>query len=277
MESLPEVARSLMDRWHQEAINTPVLALADERAVFRHSNATACSRRLFYEQNFPDERVHADVAGHWVMRLGTEIHKLWQDAAQELLEKQPGITVEAETHCFIERCRSAGHVDLVATGPDGRVVFELKTINGTGFRQVTRENSPRYSAQVQGALNAYALDADRLVIVYLAMEAMSPTTAHKSGFLDPISRVMATFSYSRTEYMPSAWLEIERWASLLPAIESGVAPSRVYNDDGTLRVITGPSDGSCADGKKVWVCNYCPFQQKCLGDLLEEEREIYER
>jgi len=256
-----ELGLVLARAWNERDNSTPNLALADERALFRHSLAGACARRLYYEITAPGQRAGVDMPGSWAMGLGSVVHDLYQQALPE--------DFEVEVDCYIERSRSAGHIDAAGVHHDEQIVIELKTMNGTGYRQILQAGKPRTSAAMQGALNAYAWDADVLLVVVLPMENVSAPNAAKMGIPDSW-RYGRTFVYPRKEYMPLANLEIDRLAQLAQTIET-TPPVRMFVDDGAFRVVVDPANGACADGKKTWHCSYCPFQAQCMADAAQED------
>jgi hypothetical protein len=241
-------------------------AYADERALFRHSNATNCSRALYYEVNGVESEA-PDLAGHWVMGLGRLVHDHWQQSVITHY-KAEGWTVSEEVTCYIEECRSAGHADLMLERDGERGVVELKTVNGTGFRQCHEKNKPRFGALVQGALNAYALDADWLLIIYLAMEAMSPGNASRMGLNDPRDRFVKTFAYERPAIEATARVEIARWAALVE--REGPPPRTILDDDGSLISVIDPLNATTLGGGKTWRCDYCRYRRACIDDFLQE-------
>lgn len=249
-------------RDHEEA---GVLEMADERARLRHSWAGKCARALYYELAGV-EGEDMDVPGVWVTSLGRFIHEHWQTAVERDLRADhgEGLTVTPEAKMYIDECASAGHADLFVIGPDGtRVVWELKTINGTGFRNLYKYG-PRWSHVIQGALNGYGLAATEVRIVYLAMEAISKPNAAKLGLTaSPWERVMTSFVYGADTFYPIAEFEIARWAKLLSQADHGELPAREYVDTGNVvKPIADPTNGP-------WVCDYCAFRQRCEADFRE--------
>jgi len=258
--------------WHAQAEAEGQRPLATETALFRHSGAGFCARRLYYDamqrklgepERYGSEGM--DVVGHWVTGLGTLVHDHWQHIVQQINPK-----LEIEVKVEIPEVRSAGHADLY--DPDKLVLGELKTTNGTGFKTVVADHQPKFGAIVQAALNARALDAvgravDKIVVSYLAMEAMSPRYANQYGITEPHERVSADFVYEREQWEPFADAEVARMSTLLENVELEMAPARtIPSYDGTIEVVN-PSTGKTTSGKTTWHCQYCPFQDACVADV----------
>ena len=164
-----------------------------EGARMRHSNAAKCSRALSFQlAGFVAEPI--DAAGLHIMNEGQLLH----EQVQQALVDAYGDQCETEVVCTIPAADSAGHIDAVIwTRPPTcqcpeecectphKVALELKTVGGFAFKAAMGERGPaegpRYSAVVQGALNAYAIGADELVIAYLATEAISKQAASRKG------------------------------------------------------------------------------------------------
>lgn len=262
---LPFLGPALARKWLAEEEVAGPRPYAVDGAKFRHSNAGGCARALHYEREGV-ERTQSDLAGHWVMGLGRLVHDAWQQAVAEELRGK-GFVVEEEVVCYIDECESAGHADLLVEREDiGRIVVELKTINGVGYRSMLKTNKPRDSALLQGALNAHALRADELEIIYLGMENVGQKNSLAQG-LPAASRFSTTFSYTKEMFEPIAEREIDRWKWLLHLED---VPPRQFPQGGTTQAVADPITGKLIGGGSTWRCDYCSFRVKCVDDLLKE-------
>ena len=177
-----------------------------------------------------------------------------------------------------------GHADmLIETGEGQRILLELKTINGFGYKQsVENSQGPRWSAVVQGSMYAHAAKADLLVIGYLAMELISPGRAAAKG-IDEIGRFASEWHYTKEEFTPWAEAEVARLEGITSEIhDKGVAahdiPRRFSHYDPDIPFgaeVTAPSSGkwmlrneenAVIDSGSTWMCNYCRFQKLCVKD-----------
>jgi len=173
-----------------------------------------------------------------------------------------------------------GHADLVLKLDDKKVLFELKTINGFGYKKsVIDGEGPRHMAKLQAALYAEAVDADLMVIGYLAMENVGLGYASKAN-LDDIGRFASEWHYTREEFLPWAKEERERLEEIAQVVTAGGDVPRTFSvsdpDIPYPAEITGPStgawrllaeDGSLLNAGKTWTCNYCSWQDKCVKNM----------
>jgi hypothetical protein len=232
---------------------------------FTHSQALKCSRFLGYSAMRYPESDPMDLAGHWVTSLGTWGHRELQKA---LLDRFPDASVEVRVrHGEI----SSGWVDaLIYDIEYGTVVYELKHkgaygwdkavgINRKGYTRKAPEG-PGWPAKVQGALNATALHADRLVIGVVALEAVSKQLAEKLG-LSEVGRVIAEWHYTKAEFTPWANKELDRLAALKNVVGNGRLPDREGVDDDGRSIDLDPEAS-----RPHWSCTYCSQRSRCIQD-----------
>jgi hypothetical protein len=268
----PQYAPLLAEAWASN-LDSGYLAMADERARMRHSDAGKCARQLGYKLAGYEEDKPMDLAGRWVTGLGSIVHDLWQ---KRITDAWP--QAEIEKKVFIEECKSAGHIDALLD----KVALELKTINGFGFKVSIGGNKgpaegPRTSAIMQCALNGYAAEAEKIVIVYLAMENCSDYVIQKiyEGY-EPWQKFCAEWSYDRDTFVPLAEAEIKRFAKIQEVVDEGMLPPRAVplempkgariQDPNTGAWTLASEDGGIIDTGRYWGCNYCPYQPTCAKD-----------
>ena len=280
----PVFAKLLAEEWAKEFVDDDEKPMAAEGARIRHSDAGACARRLGYKLLGAEASNPLTVADHWRFGVGNLVHEGWQRALQAAY---PG--AEVEFTVTLGDGLTAGHGDALVriqepADPAGNVeerliAFELKTINGFGFKKAIgargAPEGPRHNSKLQGALNALGKDADYLVIVYTSLELLSPREATKLGPED-WRRFCAQWTYPRERYAPAAQRELERLALIVADVDAGVMPERAIPDpelpDGA--VIFDPvkgrwevrEGGLIKDTGTTWHCAYCPFQDQCTRD-----------
>lgn len=266
----PIIATALADAWAKrfEAEDDKPMASAEARV--RHSWASMCARRIGYEIAGAPVTEPLTVADHWRFGIGTTVHERWQDV---IVEAFPDAEVEVKV--TIPEIPSAGHVDLWL--PATKTAVELKSINGFGFKMAIgargAAEGPRTSALVQGALNAYALGAETLKIVYLSLENLSPRELEKVG-VHEWQKFAAEWTFGKDVWLPLAQQEIARLSKILAVIDKGEMPPRAIPDLPKGARIVNPMKGAwtveTADGitetGSTWQCNYCPFQTHCAND-----------
>jgi len=232
--------------------------------LLRNSGAGKCARQLGLAAAGYEESDQPDISGEWVMWLGSLIHEKWQEAAIDMLEFD---IVDPEFQVRFGDLTS-GHLDARIRLVDGRLVaYELKTRGATGFdraigldRRFFKEKpleGPTTSDKLQGALNAYAIGADLMVIGIIGLEAVSKAFARKLGFED-LRRIMAEWHYTREEYEPWAIAELDRMEEIADHLRSDVLPPRWAVGDDMTQVELDP-DAS----RPAWQCDYCSHRTTC--------------
>jgi hypothetical protein len=269
-------------------------------SMFRFSMAGTCSRSLAYYASGTTPTNLPDAADNWRMGLGTMIHEVVQRYVEDAIVESEdlllhddvidcSVVANFEQPVYIEECDASGSADIVLdfVSPGGnvkkRVVVELKTINGFGFKMAATgfkgpAEGPRISHVQQAALQAYGLEADEVVICYLSMENVSPSIAASYCDDQVFGRFTAQWTYKKHEWLPYAEREIARLKSIKSSLHDGQPTDverLVYNDAGNLVAVNDPRtgayhvtdvNGQIVDAGKTWNCSYCRFQSQCIGD-----------
>ena len=187
-------------------------------------------------------------------------------------------------HC---RCTEPGDIEPGASPipPEGFasakvIAYELKTVGGFGFkaavgaqRKGTPAEGPRTSHMLQASLNGAAVDADEVVIGYLAKECISLNVAKRFGIGDDVGRFAAEWTLTREQYEPLARLEAERVDGILALVDEGTLAARKTPEMPVGAEITDPATGEwqrvagdeVAEVGSTWECGYCSFQTLCSG------------
>lgn len=231
------------------------------------------------------------IADAWRMGLGSMVHDRLEDAMKSAF---PNAEVEVKVS-FEDYVDGSGAVDIVVTeqrsemrhSSDGDgiavvpfvTVIEVKTINGWGFKKSTGAQGdpegPKQGHVLQAAMSAVALDADRVVVGYLAMELLSPAAAKRAG-VDEIGRFTAEWSFDRDEFEPMAKAEFARQAKILTILDAK-GPAAVPRSIPSLPIgalITQPktglwsvtTDGKITNSGTTWQCDYCRYRDRCISD-----------
>jgi hypothetical protein len=256
-------SRILVEQWAKLAKERGELAHAVEGTSMRHSMAGKCARAVHYYISGTEITNPFDLPGYWSTGLGTAVHHWWQDALRELF---PNAEIEKTVH--LPDADSSGHVD--AWLPDEKVALELKSINGYGFKLMAEGGEgPKFDHLVQASVNAHALGAEKMVLIYLSLEAISKPRAKKYD-LSEVERIAKEFHYTPDFFTKIAEEEIDRWGKIRKA---GDKTPRNIPDPEYLpnHLVVDPRTGLMKKGDQVvgnaWQCIYCMFQDKCCEDL----------
>lgn len=244
-------------------------AIADTR--FRHSMAGDCARAIAYHALGVPTSNPMDLAGIVVTSNGTTKH----DEIQDVLGNVPGF--EAERPVQVDGLDGSGSEDGLLVVDGVRVSWEHKNVGGFAFKMAVGERGaaqgPKHAHKVQGALNALADNADRLVITYMTWEAISVQIAQRKGFTEE-GRVAAQWTYERDEFEPWALAEVARVSGILELLDNGELPARKHPELVKGAVITDPSsgqwrvhddEGGIVDTGSWWACGYCRWQDVCVS------------
>ena len=247
-----------------------------EGTLWRGSWAGMCARKVAYMTTEQEKTDPPSTADYWRMGLGSVVHELLEPAVQKWLANDNNVTVEEEISVSLGE-HGNGHIDLVLNTSDGtKIVLELKTINGFGYKMaVERGEGPRHSHVLQGSMYAHAVGADLLVIGYLSMENISPQRAESFG-LDDIGRFACEWHYPEADFTPWALEETARLEGIAVAAHANgpeSIPRRFAHSDPDIPFpaeISDPRTGTWRDGTsfgKAWQCRYCDYQTRCITDL----------
>ena len=248
-----------------------------EGTLWRGSWAGMCARKVAYMTTGQEKTDPPSTADYWRMGLGSVVHELLEPAIQTWLDDDDSVAVEEEVNVELG-LHGHGHVDLVLNSLETgeKVVLELKTINGFGYKMaVEKGEGPRHSHILQGAMYARAVEADMLVIGYLSMENISPNRAEAFG-IDDIGRFASEWHYPKEQYMPLAAAEEQRLEGIaLAAHADGPTsiPRRFAHSDPDIPFpaeIDDPRTGAWKWGTsfgKAWQCRYCDYQSRCVTDM----------
>lgn len=298
----PRFVTALAEAWFREMWDTSEREFAVEGTRLRASWAGMCTRALAYQLTHTPESNPPGVADAWRMGVGSLVHDGIEPAIRAAF---PGAEVEVAVDLRRFGVDGSAHVDIVihttrreALGEDSDdpyvISIELKTSNGFGFKMAATAfkgapEGPKLMHVKQGALGALALDADELVIGYLALECVSVGEAARLKLPD-VARFAAEWSFSKAEYTEIAEREMRRMQFVVNLVDEDrekngtadptVVPRMLESDEGHALTVVDPRKGrwekyaSDGAGEKVivdsgthWACDYCRFRDTCVGDM----------
>jgi hypothetical protein len=278
----PIIVSLVAETWHRKYVEegNDQLAMSIEGRLFRASwAAKRCDRALQYAMQKVGASNPPSLADHWRFGIGSMVHEVVQ---QILPAAFPHADIEAAVDLRPIGIDGAASADVVLRDMDGNAlrVIELKTINGFGFKKSATAfkgpaEGPRWSAVVQGALSAAALNAvDGLVIGYLSLENLSPNMAvHASG---EVGRFAAEWHYTLDECKEIAAAEAARVNNVINYIASDGLTARTLHEPelpsgasvvnperGMWNIVI---DGQVVGAGSTWLCDYCDHRDTCVAD-----------
>jgi hypothetical protein len=276
---VPVLAQRWFDKYQGDGELSRPKAIAERR--FRASWAgKRCDRSLAYALTAKPDSEPSTLADYWRFGLGTMVHEYLQDAFTDLF---PGVGCEVPVDLESIGLNGSATVDMVipphAKG-DRATVVEIKTINGFGFKKSATAfkgpaEGPRWSAVVQGALAATALEAD-LIVAYLSLENLSPSMALSYGDGSTVGQFAAEWHYTFEQAAEIAVAEVMRINRVMHMVDDGIVPPRAIHDPdvdaggivfdpakGSWSVVTA---GSITSTGRTWMCDYCNHRSACIAD-----------
>lgn len=295
----PQYVKTLAEAWLEvyREQGRDVKAMSIGQRLFRASWAGMCARAVAYNVAEAEPTAPNGIAEYWRFGLGQLVHEGLDEPIRRAF---PGARFEVPVDLRpigIDGAATADYVELI--DPDGevvagnvKVVGEWKSINGFGFKVHATSfkgppEGPRFSAKVQGALSAMALDAELLVIGYLSLENVGPDLVKYAGD-DPVARFAAEWHYTRDQYRPVAEREVKRVARILDlvtvngeakdeealllgaatvprSIPELPAGNRITDPARKLWVVADQENKIRLSGS-TWHCDYCDHRPRCVED-----------
>lgn len=267
----PRFVQVLVESWRENDPGPKARAVKASR--FRHSDAGKCARAVAYAALEVPDSNPMDLSGWWNTGLGTIIHEAWQAA---LKARYPDANLEPK----VALGQGSGHIDAVLHHEGRKVAIELKSTGGYSMKLAVGERGaaqgPKYEHIVQASLNGLAVDADEVVIAYIAKEAISAGAAKRKGFSE-LGRIVAEWTLLRDEYEPIAQTEMSRIDGILALVDDGILPARkipggelppgaVITDPHTGQWQVTSDEGEILDVGTYWACaGYCKYEDLCAG------------
>ena len=234
--------------------------------LLRCSDAGSCERqRAFNAINAkPTERRSGETM--LAFEVGNAIHA----SLQEMMLQLDGFNTAIEVPVDLSGwgVSLSGHCDAVMTNSEGKcMVVEIKTMSGYGaVRHFT--TGPKREHVAQAGMYALGLDADGILIVYVAKEA----AYRKSAGVRP-GEVMQWYYELDEEVYPGesvrdvVQMELHRFARVELSLEYNELPEPLVqdaeNDYEMFRVdLPGPFDQPSKHHH--WECRYCVYNTACV-------------
>lgn len=283
------VAPTVIAHWHSTWLAAHgERPKAIEGTMFRASDASRrCDRALFYAMADEPKSEPLTAAASWRLRVGQMVHDEFDEAMKATLVAQ-GWDVETAVDLRPLGINGSAHADAsrLTDHPDyGKVFVEVKSQSGfkykdrcTSFKGAPK--GPEYDHVVQGALAAAAQDADLLIVLYLALETVSPGMVDKLGVGD-IGRFAAEFHFDmRSEAMTTLLAhELGRIRRLERDVIAKRVPARSLDAPGEIPsgatmvdpmrnawTLVNPATAKVVQAGKTWFCDYCPWRTTCMDE-----------
>jgi len=270
MKNTPPIYGAVLSEWMAA---TDVGKPTAHGTRLRYSSTSGCAMQLGLTAAGIAPTNPIDLAGRHVANIGTGVHDQWQTALEW---RYPDWKWEMEKSSIIPEADLSGSADGYGVAPDGhKVVLELKNMGGAAWRiasglpgkgdKIKAGEGPRQSAVTQGAVNAYALDADEVVWPLLSMEAVSVMRAERMGLTER-ERFVSEWSMTRDEYTPVAETEIARHVAVLDLVDgAGVLPERLVPKWSPGSGVYDPNGQFIEDSSttRYWGCAYCSHADVC--------------
>lgn len=274
----PKMATLIAEKWYADYVaageTSRSKALPD--LPYRASWAgLRCDRALWAAMHEVPESNPPGLADSWRFSLGNMVG----DSLQNVMASLEGWVGELEVDLRPAGIDGSAHVDLAKPREDGvgfSHVVEVKTVNGFAFKKCATgfkgaPTGPRMGHVLQAAAAAVALDADKVGVVYLAMENVSPDLAKAYCDNIEVGRFAAEWWYNVDNLRPMVEREAARIRRLYA---SPVTVYPVIDDEETPpgAVVVVPSTGvwqlrqndQIITTGKHWMCNYCRHQDWCV-------------
>jgi len=272
------LAKAWMAEYETAGHTQKPMSIADRK--YRASWTTSCDRQMYYLITSTELSEPMTVADYWRFGMGSMVHDALEKSIASLF---PDAECEVAVDLRPIGLDGAATVDIIVTIDGRKIVVEVKSINGYGFKMAVTSfrsppEGPRYSAVVQGALAALAADADELRVGYLSLENLSPSMALDYADEEGIGRFAAEWAFGRDEFEPVARHHVARVNRIFALAEDGILPTRQLHDPFAYpagAVIEDPmrkmwvvrnAKGKATQTGTCWECDYCSFRTKCIDD-----------
>ena len=285
-------AEALAQAWHDsdyaEAARSDLEHAVPEAGPYRASfGGLRCDRALYYGMAGTPESEPPGLADVWRFGLGHKVHEMLQDV---LTDMYPDADAEVAVDLRDIGVPGSAHADVIINHDHNnkkmKLVVEVKTKSGYPFKdRATRWHGPPKGPElgelIQAGLTAEAVDADGIIILYLALENVGKQWA--GNWTDTeANRFSAEWHYSMAELKPILDAERERIARIYGVINNPDhrKPPRMLRGDGEApdgSEIQDPANGmwvklesptsrTIEDTGSTWRCAYCRWQGTCMSD-----------
>lgn len=273
-------AQMFDEMYESEGRDVKELAIP-EAGPMRASHLTKrCDRELWYALTDTPRSNDPTIADRWTWFLGQIVHEHIQPVVERMFES--GSEVEIDLRAI--NVPGSAHADLVADVDGHPTLVEITTVNGFKFKRMACKfngpaEGPAYGKVMQALLAAKAHGIDRVVIMVVSLEKLSPSMARQYSDSEA-ARFLAEWHYTVTEMDEQIESEVRRINHVVKLAERNIKPERELHDPEypTGAVITDPNakphatwqlhdeNHNVIDAGTYWGCNYCPWQDTCIKD-----------
>ncbi len=245
--------------------------------LLRCSDAGSCERQRGFNAINAKPTEHRSAETMLAFELGNAIH----ESLQEMMLQLDGFNTAIEVPVDLSGwgVSLSGHCDAVITNSEGKcMVVEIKTMSGYGaVRHFV--GGPKREHVAQAGLYAAGLDADAILIIYVAKEA-----AYRKSLSVRPGQIMQWYYELDEEVYPDEsvrdvmQMELNRFARVERELSKNRLPEPLVQDEETLEMfrvdLPGPFDQPSKHHH--WECRYCVYNSACvehgpLTDLSEVE------
>lgn len=265
-----------------------------EAGPYRASMASMrCDRQLYYAMSKTPETDPTSTAGKFTLWLGQLVHQALQPI---IVEAFPMSEAEVKHDLRTIGIPGSGHsdVEIIAPLSDGEnVMAEIKTTGGFSYKMMATNfkgaaQGPRYGMVLQAAMAAAEKGYDKIVVLLIGLEPVSPSLALTYAETDA-GRFMVEWHYTVSEMQDALDAETERIMAIASLMDTNdeanelgtpiMLPTRRLRDpeypDGAIvqrpLVSSAPwavigERGEVLDNGTYWGCGYCRWFKQCQGD-----------
>ena len=245
--------------------------------LLRCSDAGSCERQRGFNAINAKPTEHRSAETMLAFELGNAIH----ESLQEMMLQLDGFNTAIEVPVDLSGwgVSLSGHCDAVMTNSEGKcMVVEIKTMSGYGaVRHFV--GGPKREHVAQAGLYAAGLDANAILIIYVAKEA-----AYRKSLSVRPGQIMQWYYELDEEVYPDEsvrdvmQMELNRFARVESELSKNRLPEPLVQDEETLEMfrvdLPGPFDQPSKHHH--WECRYCVYNSACvehgpLTDLSEVE------
>jgi len=233
--------------------------------LMRVSDTGSCLRQRGFAAAGIPECEEIDGPTLLAFQLGTSIHESLQAAVARVW---PDAEIETPIDLRSTGVSLSGHTDGVID-VDGGIVLEFKTVGSWAAKNVWL-NGPKREHVAQAALYAMGVEAEAVLMVYVAKEKAWASKELPSGIAPGDMREwllpMHQADYRLGDLSPYelAQQELEWFAEVEQSVKEGFLPrAQAPNDDGDLEFVEYPGPYGVQSKGGYWGCRYCRHNQTC--------------
>ena len=291
---IPVLAETLGNTWlaDYQASDQYSRARSNPELPLRASDVSKrCDRQFVYAISDTPKSNPPGAASTFRMMLGQMVHSAVDQAVKGIVAhtldsqgRQHGWYAEVDVDLRPAGIEGSAHADLVYyEHGEAQIVAEVKSMSGFPYKKATTKaggppEGPRWDHVMQAAMVAVALNAPRILIIYVSMEPTSPQEADRMG-LNEIGRFMAEWEIATSTWSDAVYREARRQQRLLNIMREApdhlVERRLVSPEVPAGAVVANPARGTWevldVDNRVIksgtkWFCGYCDWRDRCIQD-----------